>query len=183
MSGATETKHGSKATIRVFESVSQRTLADVFGVVPKTIRDWQKMGLPRNPDDSYSVPDVVRWRCDYLTSINEDAVMEGSSQALKDEYTRLKIQHSEADLAIKRGEWASRSDVETVLGTIADRIRETVEGAERRFGGEAFDYLIENLGAEALGRLLKKWMPGNAGANQGELTNASNSIAGSNGKS
>ncbi|MCE5335581.1 MAG: hypothetical protein LLG06_13435 [Desulfobacteraceae bacterium] len=42
------------------QRLTQKELAACFGITDRAIRDWE--GCPRNKDDTYNLPEVIKWR-------------------------------------------------------------------------------------------------------------------------
>jgi len=44
------------------KSLKNKDVALIFGIRTRTVYNWTKDGCPRNPDDSYDLISVVKWR-------------------------------------------------------------------------------------------------------------------------
>lgn len=44
-----------------FRKLSQKQIASALGESDRTIRNWTKKGMPRNPDKTYDLPAVIKW--------------------------------------------------------------------------------------------------------------------------
>lgn len=53
-----------------FHKLTQKQIASAVGTSDRTVRTWQKEGMPRNEDGSYDLPKVVEWM---LNEAREDA--------------------------------------------------------------------------------------------------------------
>ena len=43
--------------------MGQRDTAEAHAVDPRTIRRWTRLGMPRNPDETYDLAETIAWRC------------------------------------------------------------------------------------------------------------------------
>jgi len=85
-------------------------LAESIGKSRQTIHNWLAEGLPRNPDKTFSLPDVISWLLDRETALLPPAGQGCDSPALE-RYRQARAELAELDLAQKRGELISIADV------------------------------------------------------------------------
>jgi len=86
--------------------MSQKYVAELLGVTPRTIRDWHAEGFPRHEDGSYSGPDAVAWLLERRSP---------DGDAFDDQRQRLaaaQAEKVEAENALRRGELADMREVE-----------------------------------------------------------------------
>lgn len=91
------------------EAVSQQTLLQIIDCTKPTVIEWERQGLPRNADKSYSLFDVVPW----VMKHKEQAARKPSraSSALERQREH-KASLLELDLLKRRGELLEASEVE-----------------------------------------------------------------------
>jgi hypothetical protein len=87
-----------------------------FGVSAVSLHHWVKDGCPKNPDGSYSIPDIYKWK------------MNGMEKRLHN--TSIDTRRKEKDIELKdahiqkiRGNMIERSLMETVLASRAGNLR------------------------------------------------------------
>ncbi len=62
MTKKTRNRPGRKPDTTDFDALTQAQLALVHGKTTRTVINWEKEGLPRNEDGSYSAAKTIRWR-------------------------------------------------------------------------------------------------------------------------
>ena len=142
--------------------VGQETIADAFGVVPKTIVEWQEQGFPvaargrPGVPSEYDLPACIEWLVQ-----REVRKVQGESQ--RDRLFRLQGDKAELELAEKRGLLVPAEEVEPKLRSACIAARELllrdsrkladqVEGLDR----DAREALISSTHEEFL-RHLANW--------------------------
>lgn len=94
--------------------VGQERIADVFGVAPKTIVDWQEQGFPiavrggPGVPSEYETADCIRW---YV----EREVKKVQSESPNDRLARVKAESIEMDNAERRGLLVRADQIEPKL--------------------------------------------------------------------
>lgn len=81
--------------------LTQKELAELFNVTPRTIRDWHSEGLPRLEGGNYDGSACVAWYADKDSEFADQRQRLAAAQAEK----------AEAENAIRRGELADTKDV------------------------------------------------------------------------
>jgi phage terminase Nu1 subunit (DNA packaging protein) len=79
--------------------LTQKQLAELFGVTPRSIRDWHSEGLPRLESGNYDGAECVAWYA------NDDGVDQ------RDRLAAAQAEKAEAENAIRRGELADTNAV------------------------------------------------------------------------
>lgn len=88
--------------------VTKKVLTDILCTTPTNLSVWEKnQGLPRNPDNSYDLADVIPWLVNYLRGLARGKVT-GSLEVQRQVKTDLLT----LELKIKTGEVLSKSYVE-----------------------------------------------------------------------
>jgi phage terminase Nu1 subunit (DNA packaging protein) len=91
-------------------ALTQQAAAELLGVTPRTLRDWEKAGgaVPRNANGTYSAPALVAW---FVARERGDADALDSEQerARKDKETADKLA---MENALRRGELIEAGQVE-----------------------------------------------------------------------
>lgn len=86
-----------------FKRLSQKEIAEVFGVTSRAVRDWED--CPRNDDGTYSCPDVVNWH---------EMRAAGSTLDLNAERARLakwQADKTEQEVEVRAGNLLPREEV------------------------------------------------------------------------
>lgn len=89
----------------------QSTLAQIFGITPETVRQWQAAGMPYTPREAigggnaYDTVTVIRWRI-------ERELRGAGQESQKDRLSRLQADRLELELAEKRGELVPAAEIE-----------------------------------------------------------------------
>lgn len=86
--------------------MSQKYVAELLGVTPRSIRDWHAEGFPRNEDGSYSGPEAVAWLLE-RRSPGDDGFDDQRQRLAAAQAERI-----ERENAIRRGEVADVREVE-----------------------------------------------------------------------
>lgn len=104
--------------------VTQKQLAEFFGVTPRTIRRWEGRGMPREDDGTYRTSDCVKWRVETaeadLQAELEDVPPRSESRAKID---HLRARRDALDLAEREGDLITRDAFEEAVAAILDRVR------------------------------------------------------------
>lgn len=82
-------------------SLTQKQLAELFSVTPRTIRDWHAEGIPRLEDGNYDGSACIVWYTD----------KEGEFADQRQRLAAAQAEKAEAENAIRRGELADTSAV------------------------------------------------------------------------
>jgi phage terminase Nu1 subunit (DNA packaging protein) len=82
--------------------LTQKQIAELFGVTPRAIRDWHSEGLPRLEDGNYDGAACVTWYA------NDDGVDQ------RDRLAAAQAEKAEAENAIRRGELIDTNAVAAV---------------------------------------------------------------------
>lgn len=90
-------------------SLTQKQLAELFGVTPRSIRDWHSEGLPRLEDGNYDGTACIAWYTDRDGEFADQRQRLAAAQAEK----------AEAENAVRRGELA---DMNTVVAAWTEMI-------------------------------------------------------------
>lgn len=94
--------------------VGQERIAEVFGVAPKTIVEWQEQGLPIAKRGSPGVPseyrsdDCIRW-------LVQREVERANGESAKDRLARLQGDKVEMELAVMRRDLIDAKDIEPTI--------------------------------------------------------------------
>ena len=88
--------------------MSQKYVAELLSVTPRTIRDWHAEGFPRNEDGSYSGPDAVAWLLERRLRDDDGPDFDDQRQRL----AAAQAEKVEMDNATRRGELADMREVE-----------------------------------------------------------------------
>ena len=105
--------------------VNQRELSDILGVVPKTLWEWQKEGLPivrageTGEANSYDTEQVIRWMIDR-------ELAKSGREDHKDRLARLQGDKIEMELAVSRGDLIPAADVEPAWISIITAVRQSL---------------------------------------------------------
>lgn len=146
--------HRGRIVVDDLRGVSQQFVADFFGVTRRAVQKWE---CPRRDDSKYDLVAVAEWRYRMLEARAEEAMLAGESTAGLERYRRAKAGIAELDLAERSGQLVDRELVRGGLRAVADCWRRVSEDAERRFGGDVFEFLCEGL--EEMKRALgKSWL-------------------------
>lgn len=120
----------------------------LWGISKQAVANWhKKAGCPRNPDGTYSLPDVIAWRESHWQSQLEDARASRIDEAdglgrLRDEKAKLaKLDRLERERVLCR-----RDHIHEGLARIAGLLREVGEQLGREYGREAQRLLNDALG-------------------------------------
>lgn len=104
--------------------VTQKQLAEFFGVTPRTIRRWEGKGMPRTDEGTYRTDECVKWRVKTaeaeLEAELEDIPPRAESRA-KREY--LRARREALDLAEREEELLPVDVFREVLGEVLDVLR------------------------------------------------------------
>ncbi|CAG4883800.1 Phage terminase Nu1 subunit (DNA packaging protein) [Georgfuchsia toluolica] len=111
--------------------VGQSDLSSMFGVVPKTIIEWQETGLPISVQGGPGVPseyesaDCIRWLVDR-------EVRKVQAESPKDRLLRLQGDALEMDLATQRGQLIPAAAVEPAMRSAIVTARERIRNEPAR---------------------------------------------------
>jgi len=106
-------KPNSRATIPFdFDHVNGMELARAFGVTRPAVYNWQNAGCPRNPDRTFSVPDMVKW---YVAREMKKAIPSDTAELSK-ERMEVDLELAKERLAASQKRVVMREKVEAVLG-------------------------------------------------------------------
>lgn len=142
-------------------ALSQKAAAELLGVTPRTLRDWESagQGVPRNADGTYPGPALVVWFVARQTR-SEDELDPNREKARKDKEAadKLALENAETrgDIArvsvMVREVGAALADhrqnalgipsklAPMLVGLDADRIRTKIEDAMYELLGDLADY-------------------------------------------
>jgi phage terminase Nu1 subunit (DNA packaging protein) len=103
--------------------VDQLRLAQICGVAPKTVWEWQAEGLPyvprvrENEEHRFDTAKVLTWL------VRREVVRAAGGETPKDRLARVQAERIELDLAEKRRELIPAAEIERAWGQIVDAIR------------------------------------------------------------
>jgi phage terminase Nu1 subunit (DNA packaging protein) len=137
----------------------QENIASLFGVVPKTITEWQEVGFPVAVQGGPGVPSqydsaaCIRWLVDReLGKIR--------AESPKDRVLRLQAENLELDLAARRGTLIEAATVEPAMKAAIVSARERIRNEPARIalaldglGRSEREELLRNLFDEVLTKL------------------------------
>lgn len=110
--------------------VSQIELATLFGVVPLTIKAWERKGMPvhQAPDGpgragKYNTADIIRWREQQMSAqaLGDNRSME--MEEAKRRKTAAEAASAELDLEIKRNNYVPVAEVANVVEAEYSNVR------------------------------------------------------------
>lgn len=113
----------------------QATIADICGVTPETIRQWQALGMPYVPRDAigggnqYDSATVLRWRIDY-------ALRRSGMESQKDRLSRLQADRIELELAEMRGNLVPAAEIEPTWAGMVLAARAQLLALPARLAGQ-----------------------------------------------
>ena len=96
-----------------FTSLNTVTVAAAIGVTRQTIYKWNQIGMPRNNDDSYSLPDVIAWLLDAAkanTSPEKTAEMDEAAKWMT-EYRKERAKIAKLERQEREGDMLSKAEV------------------------------------------------------------------------
>lgn len=111
--------------------IGQEQIADAFGVAPKTIVEWQALGMPialrggPGVPSEYELADCIRWRVS-----TEVGKVQGESS--KDRLARLQGDRLEMDMARDRGLLVPSDEIEPLMRSAVIGAREMLLGEPAR---------------------------------------------------
>ena len=95
-------------------SLSQKEIAELLSVTPRTVRDWQEAGLPRLDDGRYDGSAVVQWRL--ARDRVENGQLDGPhARARKDKESADKLA---MENRVRRGELIEAEEVQRGYGSL-----------------------------------------------------------------
>lgn len=127
--------------------ISQPQIADLFGVVPKTITEWQAAGMPVAIQGGPGVPSeydsdaCVRWLVDR-------EVRKVQAESPKDRLARLQGDDLEMKLARERGKLIEKAAVEPAMRAAIVSARERIRNEPARIAAQLEG--LDHIGREAL---------------------------------
>lgn len=130
--------------------VTQKQLAEIFDVHPRTIRRWTRSGMPSlgsGPDRTYRTEDCISWRVETQAENLRQAVRETGDDVPPEKVSSARYEAAKADmkelaLAREREDIMTREGFEAVVGALLDRIRQELQRIPGRWGAQAVG--IEN---------------------------------------
>lgn len=139
--------------------IGQDKIADMMGVAPKTIVEWQESGFPvavqggRGVPNEYDAPGCIRWLVDR-------EVRKVQSESPKDRLHRLQADDMELRLAEKRAQLVPAAAIEPAMKAAVVAARERIRGEPARIAvamegkdRAARETLLRDLFDEVLGKL------------------------------
>jgi phage terminase Nu1 subunit (DNA packaging protein) len=130
--------------------VTQTEISYVFGVAPRTVREWAKDDCPRNDDSTYDIQAVVAWYT-ARKACTDDAARLLRARADKEE----ELARKEAKLNEERDDrLVDKYEFFEVGGRVVDGLRRLSKSLQRKFGSEAVELL--NGAIESIQRDIKK---------------------------
>lgn len=152
----------------------QENIAALFGVVPKTITEWQEAGFPVAVQGGPGVPSqydsaaCIRWLVDR-------DVRKVQSESPKDRVLRLQAENLELDLAARRGTLIEAATVEPAMKAAIVSARERILNEPARIavaleglGRSEREDMLRNLFDDVLTKL-SAWRQEDAEAIEGEF--------------
>lgn len=143
----------------------QAAIADVFGVAPKTINEWQALGFPiaargaPGIPSEFDTPACIRWM------VEREVRKVTGGETSKDRLARLQGDKIEMELAVERGHLVPAATIEPAMKAAIVTARERIRGEPARIAAalegkdaEAREILLRDLFDEVLGKL-SKWQP------------------------
>lgn len=127
--------------------IGQPQIADLFGVVPKTITEWQTAGMPVAVQGGPGVPSeydsdaCVRWLVDR-------EVRKVQAESPKDRLARLQGDDLEMKLARERGKLIEKVAVEPAMRAAIVAARERIRNEPARIAAQLDG--LDRIGREAL---------------------------------
>lgn len=106
---------------KFFNECPLTCVAEAFGIARKTVHEWVNDGCPRNPNGSFCISDVFKWRLKKETDKAE------SPGTLKDEKLRKEIEFLQARIEEKKDNYIERSLHETIMTSRAGSLRSFLE--------------------------------------------------------
>ena len=110
----------------------QTAVALLFSVSTSAVRQWQE--CPRNDDKTYDLPAVVAWRLDQIEHDGAVAVARGEAA---ERFRAAKADLAELDLAERRGELISVTDMDAFATRLVALVRSVAEQVQRKYGPES----------------------------------------------
>lgn len=107
--------------------IGQESVAEMFGVAPKTIVEWQEQGLPVASRGRPGVPSEYESR-DCIDWFVQRALARVNAEQPRDRLVRLQGDDLEIELAIKRGTLVAPSEIEPKLRAAIISAREQLLG-------------------------------------------------------
>lgn len=123
-----------------FEKLIQKYVAQAHGVTTRSIRKWEKAGMPRNRDGTYSLPETISWRIDQISGDEMESdqayqfwsVEFRKERALKAKAEREETENRLFDKEVIEKEWTARLiALITSLESLAERMPMVLEGKNR----------------------------------------------------
>jgi terminase small subunit / prophage DNA-packing protein len=101
----------------MLNALSQAQIAALFGVAPRTVREWHEKGLPRKGNGTYDAPECVAWYVAYCTGDDLDLNREKARLA------KAQADKTEMANAVQRGELVPQERAREDVGEYIDACR------------------------------------------------------------
>jgi len=141
-----------------FHKMSQASIAAVFGLTPRSVRQWAD--CPRNTDGTYSLPDTIAyWRKRYerqIATAGADPDGDAGDPEVKQRIAEEKLRKLKRENDTAEGVLVSAEDVRGQLVEIARGFKSQAEGIEKTYGAHAGD-AIRRL-VDQVERSWKSWV-------------------------
>lgn len=133
-------KHYDGTTFeRMAKGIPQKVVLAWFKTSTKVVRDWERAGMPRNPDKSYNLFEVVPWIRDRLS--DADLSLGDAPPALKIKLLEAQLKNKEIEaenrhlsLEERKRNLVSRSNMRDGLRETVKIIRDGLTGVRDRHG-------------------------------------------------
>jgi len=139
------------------ESIPKHELAKLYDVAPQAVNRWLSLDCPRNPDDTFNLGHVIKWREQYIEKKKESTPLQ--EQKLKAE---IRLKEQKADEFDEQ--YILRSEHEQVLVSRARAFKDFWPTAVRKNGhlfvGQQSIDAIQHLLMEFGKQLMKAWTGG-----------------------
>jgi hypothetical protein len=109
---------------RGIDTMPARETAAAFRVTQTVLKHWTEDGCPRNPDNTYSLANVIEW---VWRKREAEIIGDGGIDNLKDQKTRKEIEKLECVIAKYKEENISRTEVETMAAARASSLSTFLE--------------------------------------------------------
>jgi phage terminase Nu1 subunit (DNA packaging protein) len=103
--------------------VDQAELAEIFGVAPKTIWEWQAEGLPFEPRAATGAEHLFDTAKALTWLLRREVNKAAGGETQKDRLARVQADRIELEIAEKRGQLVPFAEIEPQWGRVVDAIR------------------------------------------------------------
>ncbi len=140
--------------VECMAAMPQGALAWLFGVSSRTIRD--RVGMPRNEDNTYNAQDALAWHVTRLQPTDGDPLLGGFDSPALERFREARADREELELSVRRGQLVNLEEFNGWFDLeIAGPLRKNLQKLQRKYGNEAFE-LISNGLQQAVDRIKQR---------------------------